>query len=77
MINEIVERIIEKYNAPQDRWIDGEEAMRLLRITSLTTLQKLRDEQAITFSQPMKKVILYDRFSIDEYLEKHKIEAHK
>ena len=75
MIEGIVEQIVKKYNAPLDRWIDGEECMRLLRISSTTTLQKLRDQQAITFSQPMKKVILYDRLSVEAYLEKHKIKA--
>ena len=57
-----------------DKWIDDEEAMRLLRISSKTTLQKLRDEQAIRFTQPKKKLILYDRDSINEYLEKHAID---
>jgi len=36
-----------------------------------TTLQKLRDEGKIRFSQPEKKIILYDSLSIDSYLEKH------
>lgn len=36
-------------------------------------LAKLRDEQKIRFSQPFKKVILYDRNSIDEFLEKYVI----
>lgn len=55
----------------RDKWIDGEEAMRMLRITSKTTLQKLRDEGKIRYSQPERKIILYDSASIDAYLEKH------
>ena len=55
----------------RDKWIDGEEAMRLLRISSKTTLQKLRDEGKIRYSQPEKKIILYDSDSIDAWLEKH------
>lgn len=55
----------------EDLWIDEEEAKRLLRIKSKTTLQKLRDEGAIRFSQPTKKIILYYRQSILDYLEKH------
>ncbi len=54
-----------------DKWIDGDEAMRILNITSRTTLQKLRNTGAIRFSQPEKKIILYDRDSINQYLEKH------
>lgn len=56
---------------PRDKWIDGEEAMQMLRIKSKTTLQKLRDEGKIRFSQPESKIILYDSDSIDAYLEKN------
>ena len=56
---------------PRDKWIDGEEAMQMLRIKSKTTLQKLRDEGKIRFSQPEPKTILYDSDSIDEYFERH------
>ncbi len=41
----------------------------MLRITSKTTLQKLRDEGKIRFSQPEKKIILYDVLSINKYLD--------
>ena len=44
--------------------------MQRLRISSKTTLQKLRDTGAIRFSQPAKKYIVYDTESINEYLEK-------
>ena len=56
---------------PRDKWIDGAEAMRMLRVKSRTTLQKLRDEGKIRFSQPEPKIILYDADSIDAYIEKH------
>jgi len=58
-----------------DKWIDKKEAKRLLRIKSDTTLQKLRDEGQIRYSQPEKKHILYDRDSINDYLEAHAMEA--
>jgi len=54
-----------------DKWIGKKEAMKLLRIKSPTTLQKLRDEGRIRFSQPQKKHIVYDRDSINKYLEGH------
>lgn len=54
-----------------DKWVSREEAMRLLGITSPTTLQKHRDEGNIRFTQPQKRVILYDRESIEHYLEKN------
>ena len=37
------------------KWMDKKEAMQLLRIKSATTLQKLRDEGKIRFSQPERK----------------------
>ena len=71
LIEEVVGRIKEKQNINSDRWISGEEAMQKLRISSKTTLQKLRDNGVIRFSQPEKKLILYDSESIYEYLEKN------
>lgn len=71
LIDEVVTRIKEKQNVSEDRWIRTELAMELLNIKSKTTLQKLRDEGKIRFSQPYKKVILYDRLSLLELLEKN------
>ncbi len=71
LIEQVIERIKEKQGLEQDIWISGEEAMKKLRITSKTTLQKLRDEGKIRFSQPEKKIILYDLDSINEYLNKN------
>lgn len=55
----------------QDEWIPDSEAMRLLNIKSKATLQKLRDERKIIFSQPQKKIILYQRRSLLAYIEAH------
>ena len=71
LVDRIVEHVKAKYSITEDRWISGEEAMKKLRITSKTTLQKMRDEGSIRFSQPEKKIILYDVQSIYEYLNKH------
>ena len=71
LVEQVVQRIKEKYGVKEDKWISPEEAMQKLRITSKTTLQKLRDEGKIRFSHPEKKLILYDVHSINEYLEKH------
>lgn len=71
LIEEVILRIKEKEHITEDRWISTEEAMKKLRITSKTTLQKLRDEGKIRFTQPEKKIILYDTNSINSYLEKY------
>ena len=71
LIEQVFQRMKDKEGAKEDKWISGEEAMQKLRISSKTTLQKLRDEGKIRYSQPEKKLILYDLVSIYEYLEKN------
>lgn len=71
LVEQVVLRIKDTTGIKEDKWISGEEAMTMLRVTSKTTLQKMRDEGKIRFSQPEKKIILYDRDSILEYLDHH------
>ena len=72
LVEQVIERLKENTNSNnKEKWISDEEAMKLLNIKSKTTLQKLRDEGRIRFSQPQKKIILYDRDSIMAYLEKN------
>jgi hypothetical protein len=71
LIEEVISRVKTQQGIKEDKWISDEEAMRKLRITSRTTLQKMRDQRLISFTQPEKKIILYDSDSINEYLEKH------
>ena len=71
LFDKVVERVESKHKDAPAKWIDAEEAMALLNIKSTTTLQKLRDEGKIRFSQPQKKIILYDRDSIIQYIEQH------
>tara|TARA_R110000796_G_scaffold848_1_gene3235 strand:- start:573 stop:842 length:270 start_codon:yes stop_codon:yes gene_type:complete len=71
LFDKVVEYLETKRKDKPAKWIDGEEAMLLLNIKSTTTLQKLRDEGKIRFSQPQKKIILYDRDSITEYIERY------
>lgn len=67
LADDLYARII-SVHTKEEKWISGEEAMKMLRITSKATLQKYRDEDRIRFSQPDKKVILYDTDSILEFL---------
>ncbi|MCW3121929.1 MAG: hypothetical protein JWQ38_1421 [Flavipsychrobacter sp.] len=71
LVEQVFERLKDKEKTKEDKWISGEEAMLKLRINSKTTLQKLRNEGKVRFSQPEKKHIVYDLASIYEYLEKH------
>lgn len=68
LVEEVVDRLKDKNQIGHDKWIDDEEAMRLLRISSKTTMQRYRDEGLIRFSQPSRKLILYDRDSILDFL---------
>jgi hypothetical protein len=71
LVEKVVDQLKDKFSIKQDKWVSGEEAMALMRIKSKTTLQKLRDEGSIRFSQPEKKIILYDVDSINNYLSQH------
>jgi len=74
LIDKVVERLSEKKQF-SEKWISGKEAMVKLRIKSTTTLQDLRDTGKIRYSQPSKKIILYDVDSINEYLNDNAYET--
>ncbi|MCB0712543.1 MAG: helix-turn-helix domain-containing protein [Ignavibacteriae bacterium] len=71
LIEQVVMRLQAMQSVMATKWIDTEEAMRLLNIKSKTTLQEYRDRGKIRFSQPRKRVILYDRDSIHAFLEEN------
>jgi hypothetical protein len=68
LIDTLYERLKGK---EKEIWLNSETVMSLLNISSPTTLQKLRDAGAFKISQLSKKVILYNRESVEEYIEKH------
>ena len=72
LFDKVMDYVNQKYSKEDWKWIDGEEAMKRLNISSKTTLQKLRDQGKIAFSQPQPRIIVYDKHSIDAYLENHK-----
>jgi hypothetical protein len=71
LIEQVVDRLKVANNVKEEEWLGTEEAMAFLKITSRTTLQKLRDTGEIRFSMPMKRHILYFKPSLREFLEKH------
>lgn len=73
---ELVETVVQRLrkdtpSTSQKEWVNSDEAMTLLNIKSKTTLQKLRDTGKIRFSQPNKKIIVYELASINRYLEEN------
>ncbi|MEQ9298122.1 MAG: helix-turn-helix domain-containing protein [Cyclobacteriaceae bacterium] len=71
LVYQVSQRISARYSEKAEKWIDTEEAMKLLGIKSPTTLQRYRDEGRFRFSQKDRRIIKYDRISINEYLEKN------
>ncbi len=69
LIEEVVDRLKEKHKVTHDKWVSPERAMEVLNIKSKTTLQNLRNEGAIKYTQPQKRIILYDYDSLNEYLD--------
>lgn len=53
LLDKVLERLMEQHQE-KPTWISVEDAMALLNITSKTTLQKLKNEGHLKFSQPMK-----------------------
>lgn len=73
LVQKTVEKLSGELNKPLDKWVDAKQAMEILGIKK-TTLQKLRDEAAIEFSKVTAKTFLYNRFSLEAYIEKKKQE---
>ena len=67
-LEELAQRVAEllqqKFSQLGDEWINEQECMSLVGISSKTTLLRLRQEGRIRYSQPYKRVIMYDKNSI-------------
>ncbi len=70
LIKQVVERMKNDGSKVDNEWINDEEAMRLLDIKK-STLQTLRDTGKLRYSQPSKKIILYHKPSLLEYIEEN------
>lgn len=71
LIEQVLNRLRGFTEGHKEKWINEEEAKALLNIRAKSTMQTLRNEGKIRFTQPQRKIILYDRGSIMEYLETH------
>jgi len=67
LVQQVIRRIKETNNPVQERWVTPKKAQELLNIKT-TALYHLRIQGKIAYSQPQKRVILYDRLSIEKYL---------
>ncbi len=71
LVDEVLARYAQKQAVKEDRWVTEEIAMQKLNVKSKTTMQNYRNEGRIRYTQPDRKIILYDLKSIYEYLDKH------
>jgi hypothetical protein len=74
LIETVVKRLQEK-QVKDKLWISSEEVMKLLHIKSKSTLQKLRDTGEIRYSQYGTRIILYEKASALEFLERYACET--
>lgn len=70
LVKQVVSKLKEGEPKKEVDWIDGEEAMHILKCKK-TKLQELRLNGAIEYSKPSKKIIVYYRPSLYKYLKKH------
>ena len=75
LIEQVVKRIKAEQKITEDKWVSPSDAMKMLKISSPTTLSKWRNEGKLRFTSPTKKIILYETKSIHEFLEKHSHET--
>lgn len=68
ILDHVYERFMQKEKRTEFKWIAPDEAMNLLNVKK-TKLQELRTQGRIRYTQPDRKIILYDRDSINQYLE--------
>ncbi len=74
LLSEVRKMLLEQNTSPAEpewKWVAEEKAKELLNVKSRSMMQELRDNGEVRFSQPRKRIILYDRDSINDYLERH------
>ncbi|MEM9884366.1 MAG: helix-turn-helix domain-containing protein [Bacteroidota bacterium] len=71
LLEKSIEYLETKRQGTLSKWIGEEEAVAMLNGISKSTLQRMRNNGDIGYTQPSRKIILYDRHSINDYLERH------
>ncbi len=71
LIDEIIFKVKENLKIEKE-WITEKELMSILNIKSKSTIQKLRNQGEIEFSQPVRKLILYNSKSVKLFIDKYK-----
>lgn len=71
LVQQVFQYILElKGNSNRKVWLTQKEAEKMLDLKS-SAMANLRNKGLVEYSQPSRKVILYKRESLEDYLEKH------
>ena len=71
LLDEVIMKVKENLKIEKE-WITEKELMSILNIKSKSTIQKLRNQGEIEYSQPVRKLILYSSKSVKKFIEKYK-----
>ncbi len=71
LANILMEKIQAKQTAPEQQFITKEQLKKILNLSSDTSVQRIRDENLIEFTQVGKRKYLYRLSSVMEYLNKN------
>jgi hypothetical protein len=69
-VDELHAGVIKKKEDPQSEWVDGQTVLKMLGV-SKRTLQSLRDQGKIEFSMVSRKLIYYNRQSVEQLLRRN------
>ena len=69
LVREVVDQIKKEEIFQSDPWVNEEEAMKILDVSSKNTLQKYRDEGGIDHRRVSTKKIFYRRQSLYDFIE--------
>lgn len=69
-LKSILEEVAVKVQVP-NKWVNVHEAARLLGV-STSTINQMRYNRQITYTQTSERVFMYERKSIEEILERYK-----
>lgn len=71
LLDKSIEYLESKRENSTRKWIGEADAVAMLDGVSKSTLQRMRNNGDIGYTQPSRKIILYDRESINQYLDKN------
>ncbi|MBS1595809.1 MAG: helix-turn-helix domain-containing protein [Bacteroidetes bacterium] len=67
----IIRRLEKRLLANEERWISIEDVMKILHIKSKTTIIDMTSRGLLRYTRINAKTLLYDRDSVNEYIEKN------